>query len=185
MDRAPEKKNILHTKTSNLALSLNIGYNDKSSHHSAIWIKIVFSSTTCSLSQHTQTKNFTMKEGHEKSGLFKQRLNVIRKLRLYRGGKPECSVMTLGGSFTRGEWYQISWWDPLGGQPVVPILPLSQLPATHWVSTWIQTHESPCSALLLCIFSHYNLLFRHMRCHPDFKRNLLGAASCWHCWCWC
>ena len=118
-------------------------------------------------------------------GLLEQHLNVTRKLLIYREGKPECSVMTLGGSFTRGEWYQISWWDPLGGQPVVPILPLSQLPATHWVSTWIQTHESPCSALLLCIFSHYNLLFRHMRCHPDFKRNLLGAASCWHCWCWC
>ena len=93
--------------------------------------------------------------------LFEQRLNVTSKLRLYREGKPECSVMTLGGSFTRGEWYQISWWDPLGGQPVVPILPLSQLPATHWVSTWIQTHKSPRSTLLLCIFSHYNLLFRH------------------------
>ena len=72
--------------------------------------------------------------------------------RLYREDKPECSVMTLGGSFTRGEWYQISWWDPLGGQPVVPILPLSQLPATHWVSIWIQTHKSLRTALLLCIF---------------------------------
>ena len=60
--------------------------------------------------------------------------------------------MTLGGSFTRGEWYQISWWDPLGGQPVVPILPLSQLPATHWVSTWIKRINLP-TQLYYCAFS--------------------------------
>ena len=85
-------------------------------------------------------------------GLCEQRLNVTRKLRLYREGKRECSVMTLGGSFTRGEWYQISWWDPLGGQLVVPILPLSQLPATHWVSTWIKRINLP-TQLYYCAFS--------------------------------
>ena len=96
------RKKILHTKTSYLALSLNIGYTDKSSHHSTIWIKnCIFLNNMFTFTTYSNQKL------HEK-----RRLREVRDC-LSNQGCINCGI-PVSGIRSRGEHGDVFLFSNLG-----------------------------------------------------------------------